>query len=141
MPETVDDVPSVFEQVGGLGFFERVVDRFYDAVERDAVLIPLYPEGSATAGARRRLALFLAQYWGGPDTYSAERGHPRLRMRHAAYAIGERERDRWLLHMIAAIEAETSGPGCALEPDAARSVRGRFVDYVVMAADHLRNTD
>lgn len=141
MSVAADDEPSLFTLVGGLGFFERVVDRFYDGVEDDAVLIPLYPEGSATAGARRRLALFLGQYWGGPDTYSTERGHPRLRMRHAPYSIGELERDRWLVHMIAAIEAETSGPDCGIAPDVSDSVRSRFVDYVVMAADHLRNAD
>lgn len=135
MSGQADDGTSLFERVGGADFFGRVVDRFYDAVERDPILIPLYPEGAATSGARRRLAMFLVQYWGGPDEYSTERGHPRLRMRHQPYAIGERERDRWLLHMIAAIEAETAD----LEGTAGADVRRRFVDYVVMAAEHLRN--
>lgn len=113
----------------------RVVDRFYDAVETDLVLIPLYPEGSATAGARWRLAAFLEQYFGGPTAYSDERGHPRLRMRHGPYLIGELERDRWLTHMVSAIEAE-----CATMASAdGESVRTEFVEYVTMAADHLRN--
>ena len=116
------------------GFFGRVVDRFYDGVEADPVLLPLYPEGSETTGARRRLAMFLEQYFGGPTAYSDERGHPRLRMRHSPYLIGELERDRWLLHMVAAIEAECVrlGPG-------ADDVREEFVGYVTMAAEHLRN--
>jgi len=117
------------------GFFVRVVDRFYDGVEADPILRPLYPEGSDTVGARRRLAMFLEQYFGGPDDYSRERGHPRLRMRHGGYLIGELERDRWLLHMVAAIEAECSH----LEADVAEVCRTRFVDYVTMAAEHLRN--
>ena len=68
-------------------FFEALVGRFYDGVETDPVLRPLYPEPDL-AGARHRLTLFLAQYWGGPTTYDEERGHPRLRMRHAPFAIG-----------------------------------------------------
>lgn len=126
---------TLYEVVGGLDFFVRVVDRFYDRVERDPVLIGLYPEGAATNGARRRLAMFLAQYWGGPDDYSRERGHPRLRMRHVPYAIGEAERDHWLEHMVAAIEGEAG----TLPADAAEEVRREFVGYVMMAADHLRN--
>lgn len=126
----------LFDIVGGQKFFDHVVDAFYDAVEKDQVLIPLYPEGTQTSGARRRLALFLAQYWGGPDTYSAERGHPRLRMRHGPYAIGELERDRWLVHMVAAIEAATGD----LSDDAAERVRVEFIPYVLNAAEHLRNT-
>ena len=117
------------------GFFARVVDRFYDAVETDPILLPLYPEGSDTLGARQRLAGFLIQYFGGPTTYSDERGHPRLRMRHAPYLIGELERDRWLLHMVGAIETE-----CAeMDPAAGEATRAEFVAYVTMAADHLRN--
>ena len=125
----------LFDIVGGQAFFDKVVDAFYDAVEHDPVLLPLYPEGSDTVGARRRLALFLSQYWGGPNTYSDERGHPRLRMRHAPYVIGERERDCWLLHMVAAIDTAV-----ASLPDEVRdSVRADFVAYVTNAAEHLRN--
>lgn len=132
---TFEDV-SLFEVVGGQEFFDKVVDEFYDAVESDHVLIRLYPEGNDTVGARRRLAQFLSQYWGGPDTYNQERGHPRLRMRHGPFIIGELERDRWLVHMSAAIES-----ACATLDDAVASqVRTKFVAYVVNAAEHLRNS-
>lgn len=125
----------MFEAVGGQKFFDQVVDAFYDAVERDPVLLPLYPEGADTVGARHRLAMFLSQYWGGPTTYSDERGHPRLRMRHVPYAIGEIERDHWLLHMVAAIESAAT-----LLPDHVRdTVRTDFISYVTNAAEHLRN--
>ncbi|MBM3637937.1 MAG: globin [Actinobacteria bacterium] len=125
----------LFDVVGGQAFFDKVVEVFYDAVEHDPVLLPLYPEGSDTIGARHRLTLFLSQYWGGPTTYSDERGHPRLRMRHAPYVIGERERDRWLLHMVAAIEAAT----VSLPDEVRDAVRADFVAYVTNAAEHLRN--
>ncbi|MEY4164696.1 MAG: hypothetical protein RLZ84_1042 [Actinomycetota bacterium] len=125
----------LFDAVGGQAFFDTVVDAFYDAVEHDPVLLPLYPEGSDTVGARRRLSLFLSQYWGGPTTYSEERGHPRLRMRHVPYVIGERERDRWLLHMVAAIESATT----SLSGEVRDAVRTDFVAYVTNAAEHLRN--
>ena len=80
-----DDVPvtaTLYERVGGAPFFERLVDAFYDGVANDEVLLRLYPEAPDLTGARHRLTLFLIQYWGGPTTYSDERGHPRLRMRH-----------------------------------------------------------
>jgi len=80
-----------------MAFFEGLVGRFYDRVAGDPILRPLYPEtDDALPLARRRLTLFLAQYWGGPTTYDEERGHPRLRMRHAPFAIGPAERDAWL---------------------------------------------
>ena len=101
----MSDGVSVYERVGGAAFFERLVDAFYEGVATDAVLLALYPEAPDLTGARHRLTLFLVQYWGGPTTYSDERGHPRLRMRHMPYTIGEDERDRWLRHMSAAIEA------------------------------------
>ena len=87
---------SLFEEVGGSQFFDRLVDRFYEGVAADDVLLPLYPEQSDLSGAKQRLTLFLQQYWGGPTTYSDERGHPRLRQRHFPFVIGERERDRWI---------------------------------------------
>jgi hemoglobin len=133
----MDEERPLFSRVPD-GFFARVVDRFYDGVEADPVLLPLYPEGSDTVGARRRLAMFLEQYFGGSTAYSDERGHPRLRMRHVPYLIGELERDRWLVHMVAAIEAE-----CGADADAIGSgvdeVREEFVGYVTMAAEHLRD--
>ncbi len=122
---------TVFEAVGGMAFFEELVDRFYDGVAADEVLLALYPDPADLAPARRHLAMFLAQYWGGPTEYSALRGHPALRMRHAPFAIGIEARDRWLIHMRAALAAMD------LEPDVARA----FEDYVAMAADALRNVD
>ena len=115
---------SLYEQVGGLPFFERLVARFYDGVEADDVLLPLYPDRSDLVGARRRLALFLVQYWGGPTTYLEERGHPRLRARHFPFSIGALERDRWLVHMRDAIDAS----------DAPDDARARLHEYMTMAA-------
>jgi len=111
-------------------FFERVVAHFYQAVAADPVLRPVYPDADL-AGAERRLTLFLAQYWGGPRTYDEERGHPRLRMRHAPFAIGPRERDAWLTRMRAAIAA--AGP--------APQVADRLEAYIAMAAEAMRNRD
>ena len=125
----MSDQPTVYEIVGGMAFFEALVDRFYEGVAADQVLLPLYPEPEDLAPARRRLTLFLAQYWGGPTTYSEERGHPRLRMRHAPFAIGGEERDRWLVHMREAVES--------LDPPA--DVAQALDDYFVMAAESMRN--
>lgn len=125
---------SLYEIVGG-DFFVRLVDAFYDGVEHDEVLLRLYPEGSDTVGARRRLALFLAQYWGGPHDYMEERGHPRLRMRHFDFAIGELERDHWLMHMATAIESVVNEV-----PEQDREhVTMELAQYMVNAAEHLRN--
>jgi hemoglobin len=110
-------------------FFERLVDAFYDGVEHDEVLLRLYPEAPDLTGARRRLTLFLAQYWGGPTTYSDERGHPRLRMRHLPFHVGPLERDRWLTHMAAAVEATCDDPELA----------ATLMAYFTPAAEHLRN--
>jgi hemoglobin len=99
---------SVYARVGGMAFFTALVDRFYAAVEADPVLRPLYPDDLAPGKAN--LAEFLAQYWGGPPAYSARRGHPRLRMRHAHFAIGEREREAWVKHMTAAVRGSGAGP-------------------------------
>jgi hemoglobin len=94
-------VESLYERVGGTPFFVALVDRFYAGVSGDPVLRPLYPDDLNDPKAH--LAMFLAQYWGGPTTYSETRGHPRLRMRHAPFVIGELERDAWLRHMGAAV--------------------------------------
>jgi hemoglobin len=120
---------EVFERVGGIAFFERLVDRFYDAVEGDPVLLRVYPNPEDLRAARRHLTLFLAQYWGGPTTYSDERGHPRLRMRHAPFAIGPEERDHWLAHMRAAVAAVDPEP----------EVREALEAYFAMAAESMRN--
>jgi hemoglobin len=125
----IEDADSVFAAAGGLPFFVALVDRFYAGVAADPVLLAIYPEPADLAGARYRLSLFLAQYWGGPRTYDAERGHPRLRMRHAPFAIGPAERDAWLQHMNAAI--------AALEPPAA--VRARLEASFEDVAEGMRN--
>ena len=93
---------TVFEVVGGQPFFDALVERFYARVEVDPTLRPLYP--ADLGPGMRALALFLGQYWGGPPTYSAEKGHPRLRMRHAPFVIADRERDAWLAAMLAALD-------------------------------------
>ncbi|GAA1004727.1 globin [Acrocarpospora pleiomorpha] len=95
---------SFYDLIGGEEAFKRLVHRFYQGVAEDPLLRPLYPEADLT-GAEERLRLFLIQYWGGPGTYSQERGHPRLRMRHAPFVIGEPERDAWLRHMGDAVES------------------------------------
>lgn len=120
---------SLYETVGGEPFFERLVDRFYEGVANDEVLLRLYPEPEDLSGARKRLTLFLIQYWGGPTTYSDERGHPRLRQRHFPFAIGERERDHWLVHMGKAID----------EVSPNEEIRSQLIEYVTNAATHLVN--
>ena len=125
------DEISLYDAAGGMPFFESLVDRFYAGVASDPVLLAVYPDDDDFAGARRRLTLFLAQYWGGPRTYDSERGHPRLRMRHAPFAIGPAERDAWLAHMVAAIASV----------DAPVEVAGRLRAYVEMAAEAMRNRD
>ncbi|MDQ3611466.1 MAG: globin [Actinomycetota bacterium] len=92
---------SVYEQVGGEPVFRQLVSSFYRGVAGDPVLRPLYPDDLGPA--EDRLRMFLVQYWGGPTTYSEQRGHPRLRMRHVAWQVGERERDAWLALMRAAM--------------------------------------
>ena len=121
---------TLYETVGGLPFFERLVGRFYDGVEADPVLRAVYP-GEDLAPARRHLTLFLAQYWGGPADYDRERGEPRLRMRHFPFAIGPAERDRWLGHMREAIGELAPPP----------EVREALLQYFEMGAEALRNRD
>ena len=121
------DEPSLYVAVGGTAFFDRLVDAFYEGVATDAILRPLYPDD--LADSRRHLSLFLAQYWGGPQTYNEERGHPRLRLRHMPFRVGPAERDRWLVHMAAAVERTTDS----------ESVRATLMGYFVPASEHLRN--
>ncbi|UYN84664.1 MAG: globin [Microcella sp.] len=99
-----DPQQTFFEQVGGHETFERLVRRFYEGVAADPVLQPMYPEDDME-GAIWRLTAFLEQYWGGPGTYSEQRGHPRLRMRHQPFHVNPDARDRWLGHMRAAVES------------------------------------
>ena len=121
----------MYELAGGDAFFERLVNRFYDGVAADPPLLALYPEPGDLTGARRRLTLFLIQYWGGPAAYSAERGHPRLRMRHFPFAIDAAMRDRWLAHMRAAIA----------EVDPPPPVADALERYFAQAAEAMRNRD
>ena len=122
---------SLFEAVGGRPFFVDLVDGFYAGVSADRLLRPLYPED--LTDARRHLAGFLTQYWGGPSTYSDERGHPRLRMRHAPFAIGEAERDAWLRHMLGSLDAVAASRGTPVEAVA------RIRTYLTDVADFLVN--
>lgn len=119
----------LFERVGGMDFFVRLVDEFYAGVVTDEVLWPLYPDHSDLDGAKHRLTLFLAQYWGGPTTYMEERGHPKLRLRHMPFRVGPLERDRWLVHMARAVETVVADP----------ETREELMAYFVPAAEHLRN--
>ena len=123
----------MFERVGGREFFTELVDTFYAGVAADDVLAPLYPEHPDFAGARHRLTVFLVQYWGGPTDYDAERGHPRLRMRHLRFPIGTTERDRWLAHMTNAVEATTRPLVRGGE------IAAELLDYFRTTAEHLRN--
>jgi hemoglobin len=96
------DEITVYEYVGGAETFRRLVDRFYARVEADALLRPLFPDDLVPG--KEHQYLFLIQYFGGPGSYSERRGHPRLRMRHAPFVIGQAERDAWLAHMLAAVD-------------------------------------
>lgn len=93
----------MYERVGGEATFRALVHGFYQGVATDPLLRPLYPEEDL-GPAEERLALFLIQYWGGPHTYGEQRGHPRLRMRHAPFRIDALARDRWLFHMRASMD-------------------------------------
>ena len=127
----MQDGISLYDAVGGVSFFEALVNRFYEGVAADPVLLALYPDPDDLTQARHRLTLFLAQYWGGPSTYSDERGHPALRMRHAPFPIGPDARDRWLTCMRAAIDS--------LDPSA--DVARALEEYFDVAAAALRNRD
>ncbi len=120
---------NFFQQVGGSPAFEKLAAAFYEGVATDDVLRPMYPEDDLGPAARR-LQLFLEQYWGGPSTYQEERGHPRLRMRHAAFKINPLARERWLLHMRAALESLELAPQKEAE----------FWAYLDRAATAMLNT-
>lgn len=119
---------SFYDAVGGEATFRALVSRFYAGVADDPVLRPLYPEEDLS-GAEDRLRMFLVQYWGGPRTYSEQRGHPRLRMRHVPFEIGERERLAWLSHMRDAVDS------LELDPEHAQTLW----QYIEMAAFSLQN--
>jgi hemoglobin len=125
---TTQESIAFYDAIGGEDAFRRLVSRFYEGVAEDPLLRPLYPEEDLS-GAEERLRLFLIQYWGGPGTYSQQRGHPRLRMRHAPFVIGEPERDAWLKHMRDAVQS------LELEPEREQ----QLWDYLVYAAHSLVN--
>ena len=120
---------SVYEIAGGEPAFRTLVQRFYAAVATDPVLRRVYPEEDLS-GATERLTLFVIQYWGGPSTYSDQRGHPRLRMRHEPFVIGQPERDAWLGHMNAAVESMNFAP----------AVRKALLDYFETASTAMINS-
>ena len=119
---------SLYEEMGGRATFEKLVSHFYALVAVDPVLRPMYPEDDFK-GAAERLLMFLEQYWGGPTTYSEKRGHPRLRMRHAQFKVGETERDVWLTHMKSAVD----------ELEMREDLRDELWNYLVMAANSMVN--
>jgi hemoglobin len=119
---------TFYEQVGGEKFFAELVSQFYAVVATDPILRPMYPDDDM-AGAAERLQWFLTQYWGGPSTYQENRGHPRLRMRHAQFAITTEARDAWLSAMNKAVNG--------VEIDAA--LKGELWSYLEMAANSLVN--
>lgn len=125
----VEQEQTYYDEIGGLETFRRIVARFYEGVAQDEVLRPMYPEADL-GPAEERFLLFLVQYWGGPTTYSQQRGHPRLRMRHAPFTVDLDARDRWLGHFRAALDSVDLTP----EQDA------RFWDYVTHAANFMVNT-
>ena len=120
---------TFFDAVGGEPTFRRLVHTFYEGVAADPILRPLYPEEDL-GPAEERFRLFLIQYWGGPRTYSENRGHPRLRMRHAPYPVTPTAKDHWLRHFRAALDEVALPP----EQDA------QFWDYVTHAAQFMVNS-
>ncbi|WP_440098188.1 globin [Streptosporangium sp. H16] len=128
MSATPEEPQSFYDAVGGEETFRRLVHHFYQGVAADPILLPLYPEDDLE-GAEERFRLFLIQYWGGPNTYSTQRGHPRLRMRHNPFVIRSAERDAWLRRMHDAV--------VSLElPD---DLEKRLWDYLVYAAHSMVN--
>jgi hemoglobin len=125
----VSEPESFYDAVGGHDTFVRLVHHFYQGVEADPLLRPIYPEEDLS-GAEHRLTMFLEQYWGGPTTYSQERGHPRLGQRHAPFRVSPSARDAWLRHMRDAIEASDLSPEHA----------DQLWAYVTRAAHFLVNT-
>jgi len=119
---------SFYEQVGGEAFFSNLVSQFYAHVATDPILRPMYPESDLKAAAER-LQLFLEQYWGGPTTYQENRGHPRLRMRHAGFHINAAARDAWLNAMYLVVDE--------IEMDSA--LRAQLLSYLEMAANSMVN--
>jgi hemoglobin len=128
----MSEPPSLYDRVGGRPFFTTLTRRFYEGVASDPVLRRLYPsDPEDLEQARQHLELFLTQFWGGPQDYNEQRGHPRLRMRHAPFAIGSAERDAWVAHMTEAVKAAGLSPLDELQ----------MLGYLTSAADNLINTN
>ena len=128
-PDPAAQERTFYEQVGGHATFVRLVDAFYDGVAADPGLRPMYPDEDLEP-AKERLSMFLEQYWGGPTTYSQQRGHPRLRMRHAPFRVNPDARDRWLAHMRTAVESLRLAP----------MLESLLWDYLERAAWSMVNT-
>ena len=127
----MSDQANVYDAVGGAPFFTALVERFYQRVAVDPLLRPLYPDD--LADSIRHLDLFLQQYWGGPGTYSDERGHPRLRQRHLPFVISDAERDAWFAYMAAALDSLVVEHG--IDP----GIEKQMLDYFAHAADFMVN--
>ena len=119
---------SFYEEIGGESFFTDLVSQFYAQVALDPILRPMYPEGDLKAAALR-LQWFLEQYWGGPTTYQENRGHPRLRMRHAEFHINLAAHDAWLKAMRTAVD------GVEMKPE----LKAQLWSYLEMAAAAMVN--
>lgn len=121
--------PTIYEQAGGEPAFRRLVDAFYARVEQDPLLRPMFPADLEPGKEHQRL--FLIQYFGGPATYGEQRGHPRLRMRHAPFPIGQEARDAWLGHMLAALDE-------AAIPEPARAPMRQYFEMAATAMINQR---
>ena len=126
---TSSEATTFYDEIGGYDVIHRIVEKFYEGVAGDPVLRPLYPEEDLGPAAER-FTLFLVQYWGGPTTYSERRGHPRLRMRHAPFAVTPAAKERWLVHFREGLDSVELTP----EQDA------QFWDYVTHAAQFMVNS-
>lgn len=129
MTQEAAEEQTFYDAIGGQDTIVAIVDRFYEGVATDEVLRPLYPEEDLRPAAHR-FAMFLEQYWGGPTTYSDQRGHPRLRMRHAPFAVTPTARDHWLTHFRAGLDSV----------DLPADLDARFWEYVLHAATFMVNT-
>lgn len=128
-----DDVgeTSFYDTIGGMPTIKKIVDRFYEGIATDDLIRPMYKdEDLADGSAAERLALFMAQYWGGPTTYSDQRGHPRLRMRHAEFAVTEEAAERWIQHFRSGLDAANLPP----------EQHAEFAEYIERAARFLVNS-
>ena len=118
---------TVFDRVGGSAWFYQLLDFFYEDVIRRDEIRNLYPDD--LTDSKKNTADFLIQYWGGPSSYSERRGHPRLRMRHAPYVIGDDQKESWLASMRFAL----------VQMQPAKEIEEAMVEYFLMAAEHMKN--